>query len=338
MKKMYRFLTLFALLSLLFLPTGAVHAQGSDSGGDGRVIFGSNFTLESGESFNGDLVVFGGNVTVEEDANLNGNLVIFGGTVDSNGKVIGDVVIIGGQVELDEKAHVTGDVVTVGGQLQQAEGAQVDGEIVNNVQPDIEFPNGLIPPTINVPDVPTPVVNVGFNPFWEFGKALGWSIFVALLGALATLFFQDRLGRVSQAVVAQPLMVGGIGLLSVFVAVAMFFTIIPLFALAFAWLFGVIAIGQEIGERFAKSVRQDWTPVITTGVGTFALVFLVSSIQTVGDVAWFVGCVTWIIPALIGLLAIGAVVLTRVGARPIQSPAMTTNTPPTDTGQVPPAS
>ena len=337
MKITIRFLVLFALLALSLVPTGPVYAQGSDSGGEGRVIFGSNFTLENGESFNGDLVVFGGNVTIKEDAELNGNLVVFGGTAESNGKVNGDVVIIGGQVKLDEQAFVAGDVVTVGGQLQRAEGATVEGEVVNNVKPDIEIPNGRIPPIVTLPDVSTPVVNVGFNPFREFGMALGWATVVALLGVLATLFFQDRLGRVSQAVVAQPLMVGGIGLLSVFVAVAMFFTIIPLFALAFAWLFGVIAIGQEIGERFAKSLRQDWTPAITTGAGTFALVFLVSSIQAAGDVAWFVGCVTWIIPALIGLLAIGAVVITRVGAQPIQSPAMTTYTPPTDAGQVPPA-
>ena len=113
MKMIYRFLTLFALLTLFLVPTGAVHAQGPGPDGEGRVIFGSNFTLESGKTFTGDLVVFGGNVTVEEDASLNGNLVIFGGTAKSNGQVNGDVVIIGGQVMLDEKAHVTGDVVTV---------------------------------------------------------------------------------------------------------------------------------------------------------------------------------------------------------------------------------
>jgi len=35
--------------------------------------------------------------------------------------VNGDVVVIGGQVQLEEKAVVGGDVVTVGGQVQQAE-------------------------------------------------------------------------------------------------------------------------------------------------------------------------------------------------------------------------
>src|SRR5512146_3247154 len=127
MKMFYRFLTLFALLALFLMPTGAVHAQGPGPDSAGRVIFGSNFTLVSCDTFIGDLVVFGGNVTVEENADLNGNLVVFGGTAKGNGQVHGDVVIIGGQVSLDAKAHVTGDVVTVGGQLQQAEGATIDG-------------------------------------------------------------------------------------------------------------------------------------------------------------------------------------------------------------------
>jgi hypothetical protein len=51
----------------------------------------------------------------------------------------------------------------------------------------------------------------------------------------------------------------------------------------------------------------------------------------------FMACVTWILPVLVGLLAIGAVVVTRFGARPIQTPALTVYTPPTDSGQAPPA-
>ena len=67
MKKIFKLFTLALLLALILLPTSAVYARGN-SGGllDGRVIFGDNFTLESGDTLNGDLVVFGGNVTVEE--------------------------------------------------------------------------------------------------------------------------------------------------------------------------------------------------------------------------------------------------------------------------------
>ena len=137
---------------------------------------------------------------------------------------------------------------------------------------------GRLPPT---PDFELPnVVNVGFNPFIEFGRVLGSSIFMAILGMLAALFFQDRLDRVSNAIVAQPLMTSSIGLLTIVVMLLVAITIIllpfvvlGLIPLAFAWLFGVISIGREIGDRFARAVRQDWAPVITTGVGHVCIGF-----------------------------------------------------------------
>ena len=59
MKLMHKIFACFLLLGLLVLPAKSVYAQGPDPGSGGRVIFASNFTLESGDTFNGDLVVFG---------------------------------------------------------------------------------------------------------------------------------------------------------------------------------------------------------------------------------------------------------------------------------------
>ena len=346
MKLKFRILALFTFLALSLFPTGTVYAQGPSPDG-GRVIFGNDFTLEGGDTFTGDLVVFGGNVTIEEEAELMGNLIIFGGTALSNGNINGDVVIIGGQVDLDDEAVVSGDVVTIGGQLDRAEGARVEGDIVNNLPPNIEIPNGQLPPDLNIPDQ---VVNVRFNPFLEFGRVLSSAIFMAVLGMLATLFFRDRLDRVSQAVVTQPLTASSIGLLTIVVMflvgitiILLPFVLLGLIPLAFAWLFGIISIGQEVGDRFAKALRQSWEPVVTTGLGTFALVFIIASIQSMNELLPFMACVTWILPALVGLLAIGAVVVTRFGARPVQSTALTVYTPPTDSsapaaGQAPPES
>lgn len=341
MKLMYKILTLFALLTLFLVPTGAVHAQGPDPDGDGRVIFGSNFTLESGESFTGDLVVFGGNVTVEEDASLNGNLVVFGGTAKSNGDVNGDVVIIGGQVSLEEDAHVTGDVVTVGGQLQQADGARIDGDVVNNVEPDIQIPDGTLPPSIPVPDVTPPSVRVGFDPFWSAAGILVRAVAVALLAMLVVMFLQPQLNRVGQAITDQPLMSGGIGLLTVLVApiavviLAVTIILIPIafvgiLLLVFAWLFGMIALGQEVGERFTRSINQTWAPVFTTGFGTFLLML-------VGGALGEIPCVGWLAPAVLGFLGVGGVALTLFGSRPAPVKVIASN-PPTDAGQIPPAS
>jgi hypothetical protein len=346
MKISLKFLSLFVFLALLVLPASAAHAQGIKTDG-GQVIFGSNFTLKSGDEFNGDLVVFGGNVTVQEGADLNGNLVVFGGTVSTNGNVDGDVVVIGGQAKLDDKAMVSGDVVSIGGQVQQADGATVKGEVVNNVSPEIQLPQGSMSPSVNPPgiSIPPAVFNTHFNPFWEAGRVLGSALVVAFLGALAALFFQEQLSRVSQAAVKQPVMTASIGLLTFVVLIIAAITIIllpvvllSLIPLAFAWLFGIISIGQEIGERFARAIRQNWTPVIATGIGTFVLVFIVASIQSLNSLAPFLLCITLIIPILVGFLAVGSVVMTRFGTRPIQGPGMAVYSPPTNSGPMPPAS
>ena len=337
-----RLFSLFVLLALTLMPVTPAYAQGPNPDGDGRVIFGSNFTLESGDTFKGDLVVFGGNVTIEEAAILNGNLIVFGGTIVSHGETQGDVVVVGGQVSLEETARVAGDVVTIGGQLSQAEGAEIEGEVVNNVAPDIIFPDGRIPPQVPdvpgvpaIPDITRPEIRVSYNPFGEFMRVFGSAVLVAFLGVLATLFFQSHLSRVSEAVVTQPLMTTSIGLLTIVVLIVAALTLIllplvglSLIPLAFAWLFGVVSIGQEIGERLAKALGQVWQPVVTTGLGTFVLVFIVASFQSLNHLLPFMACVTWIVPVLVGLLAVGAVVITRFGTRPIQAPALAIYQPP----------
>lgn len=355
MKHNFRKFALLLLMALLALPTHSVYAQGTGPGnGNGRVIIGSNITIESGDTFEGDLVLFGGNVTIEEGAELNGDLVVIGGNIVSDGEMTGDVVVVGGQLKLENPAVVAGDVVLVGGQLNRSEDATIEGEIFNNVAPQIDLPSGAVPPIPPVPDVPRVpdipsaprvpnvpgvpgVVNFEFNPFLEFGRVFGTSLLMAFLGVLAVLFFQQRLDMVSQAVVTQPLMTTSIGLLT-FVALlvtAVTIILLPvavlgLVPLGFAWLFGVIAIGQEIGDRLSKAIQQTWTPVITTGLGTFILMFIVGSIQSLNNFSWVVGCFTWILPVFIGLLAIGAVVITRFGAQPVQSPVMSVYNPPAE--------
>ncbi len=345
MKKIFRLSILLFIFTLLFVPTHAAQAQGPNPDGGGQVIFGSNYTVKSGDTFEGDLVVFGGNVIVEENASLKGDLVVFGGTVTSNGEVSGSIVVVGGQISLEKSARVAKDVVMIGSQLNKDDGAVVKGTIVNNAAPNISVPPARIPPTApEAPSVPPvisfPNVHINYNPFGEFIQVFGFALFVSFLGILATLFFHDHLGRVSQAVVSQPLMTGSIGLLSIAAILLTAITIIgiPLaflgtIVLIFAWLFGVISMGQEIGDRLAKAFRQDWTPIIATGLGTFVLVFVVASFQSVDSLLPFIGCVTWIIPVLVGLVAVGAVVITRFGTQPAPASGLTIYTrPPTNSG------
>lgn len=330
MKTANKFLTLLALLALLILPASPAYAQGTGTDG-GRVIFGSNFTLKSGDTFQGDLVVFGGNVIVEDKADLNGNLVVFGGTISSNGNVSGDVVIIGGQVKLEEKAIVNGDLVTIGGQVDRAEGSEVKGEVVNNVAPQVQLPNGRVPPDIVVPNVPTPSVNVNFNPLMEFFKVFFWAFVMSGFAMLLVLFWQAPIERAGNTIVTQPLMTGAIGLVATLVGVLFALTILPPLMVAFAWLFGVVAMGREVGERFATAINQRWTPVITVGTGTFLL-------MVVGGAVGMIPCLGGIILFLLGLLGVGGAISTWFNLKPALRPSVTVYTPPTDAGEVPPAS
>jgi len=344
MKNKFRYMSLLLLLVLLLLPTSSAYAQGPGNG-NGRVIFGSNFTLENGDTFDGDLVLFGGNVTIEENAVLNGDLVVIGGRVESNGKLGGDVVVVGGQIKLEELAVVAGDVVTIGGQLQQAEGAKIEGDVVNNVAPNIEIPNGRIPPNVQ-----PPTVKVDFNPFWRAAGVFYRALVVAALAMLVAVFLKPQMEFVGEAIVRQPVISGGLGLLTVvggpvmllaavlimiitliLIPVAVLVVFLGGLLIALAWLFGMIALGYEVGERFTSSINQTWAPVFTAGFGTFI-------VMLVGGAIGEIPCVGWVVATLIGLVAIGAVAITRFGTRPVQSPVVSVYTPPTNDGQIPPAS
>jgi hypothetical protein len=92
-----------------------------------------------------------------------------------------------------------------------------------------------------------------------------------------------------------------------------------------AWLFGIVALGQEVGERFTKAINQIWAPVLSTGFGTFLLLL-------VGGFIGLIPCIGWLLPFLVGLVAVGGVVTTWFGTR--TAPGI----PTTSQVQVPPTS
>ena len=181
------------------------------------------------------------------------------------------MVIIGGQVDLEEHAIVSGDLVTIGGQVDRADGAVVKGDVVNNVPPEIDLPSGHIPPEVVVPNVPQPNFDFSFNPFVQFFQVFSWAVIIAAFAMLLMLFWQAPIERAGNTIVSQPLMSGAIGLVAALVGILFALTIVPPIVVAFAWLFGVVAMGREVGERFATAINQRWTPVVTRGNGTLLL-------------------------------------------------------------------
>jgi hypothetical protein len=321
MKNTFKLFTLMLLLALVLLPTSAVYARGMSGGMlDGRVIFGDNFVLESGDTLTGDLVVFGGNVEIEEQAIVEGDMVVIGGNVTLDGTVTGSTVSVGGSTSISETAVINGDLVTVGGSLTRDPGSEVGGEVVTNIPaPDIQIPDVQVPDVTNPPG--TPDVRIEYpNPLGMFFRMFGTAIAVSLLAMLASLFLQPQIERVSQAVIGQPVIAGSIGLLTgvmapfVLVILAITIILIPVVvlaaaALALAWLFGMIALGTEVGERFTRAINQTWAPPLTAGMGTFLMMLVVGGIG-------MIPCVGWMAASLVALLGIGGVVLTLFGTQP----------------------
>lgn len=358
MKTIQKILTTLLFLALLLAPTASASAQGLASGlREGRVVFGNNYLLAAGETLNGDLVVFGGNVTIEEgavvegsmalfggnasvdkDARIEGDVAMFGGNLNLDGKIDGDVAMLGGAAALGKTAVVDGNLSLVGGDVDQAEGAEVMGEIIREADsPTVVIP--ALPGSTNSPDASDPNMNIDFNPFWDFFSSVGQAFGMAIVAVLASLFLQPQMERVSGSILSQPLLAGGFGLLTVVLApislgiLALTLILAPvslvgLFVLALAWMFGLIALGQEVGERLTQAFHLTWNAPLVAGAGTFVLM-LVSKLLT------FVPCVGWMIPALVSLVGLGGVALTILNSR---QPMLSTVPVPARDEPLPPAS
>jgi cytoskeletal protein CcmA (bactofilin family) len=326
MKTILRLVSLLVVGVLLIVP---LQSAGASSGVfEGQVIFGQSFTLKSGDSMNGDLLVFGGSAKIEEGATVNGNVVLFGGNLSVNGTVNGDVAITGGSASLGSKAHISGNLATVAASLVRAEGSLVDGQIYNTATSWIGNGKSGNNPLPTVPGVPAiPSIKLNFDPLVSVLNGFGQSLGLAILAMLLMLFLAPHADRVAHAILAQPLTAGGLGLLTVVVApIAVVLSIVTLImiplapiiviALVAAAVFGWIAIGYEVGQRFTKVIHQNWHPAFSAGLGTFALT-LVAEVLTGIPV---LNCVGWLVPFLLSIAALGAVIMTRFGTQTVTAP------------------
>jgi cytoskeletal protein CcmA (bactofilin family) len=325
MKTVFKLASVLLMAILLFLP---LQSAGATNGSfEGQVIFGQSYTLKSGDSMNGDLLVFGGSATIEKGATVNGSTVLFGGNLTINGTVNGDVAITGGSVSLGSAAHISGNLTTVAASLDRAEGSQVDGQIYNTATSWIGTgENSNIPPLPSVkPPVPIfPVIKIGFQPFLSVLNGIGQSLGIAILAMLLMLFLAPHADRVAHAIMAQPLTAGGLGLLTIIVApIAIVLSVVTLIliplapiiviALVVAAVFGWIAIGYEVGQRFTKAIHQNWHPAFSAGLGTFVLTLAAKLLTGIP----VLNCVGWLVPFLLSMAGLGAVLMTRFGTQTV---------------------
>ena len=87
-------------------------------------------------------------------------------------------------------------------------------------------------------------------------------------------------------------------------------------ALGMALLFGWIAVGYEVGQRFTKAIHQEWHPALSAGLGTFGLTLVAASLANIPVVS----CIGWLVPFLLSIAALGGVLLTRFGTQTVVGP------------------
>lgn len=301
-----------ALLLILLSITPMAYATTPQQGG---VIFGEDFTVESGETIEEDVVALGGDVEVKHGGRVEGDLAALGGEVAIVGEVTGSVVAIGGDVRLAATAVVGGDLIVPFGEIERAQGAVVRGQVLQEFTPDFRRPRFG---TFHFRDVTTWPGIFFFGFLGNLFQTLFTILALLALGILAVVLVPAPMVRVRNALAAYPAQSLGLGFLSLLgaaiVLVLLVFTCIgiPLAiilggGLMLAAAFGWVTVGLFVGERLLTATQaKQRSPVFAVAIGTLLI----------SIIAHFPVCLGFIFTLGIASWGLGAVLLTRFGTRP----------------------
>ena len=147
------------------------------------------------------------------------------------------------------------------------------------------------------------------------------------------LFLEEPTRRVGEAVITQPAVAGGLGFLTVIISPVVILVlmitillipvgIVAIVAIMAALLYGWIALGFEVGERFTKMIDQEWQLPLSAAFGTGLLTIIAGAFD-------LIPCVGWLVSFLITTLALGGVIMSRFGAKSVvpTAPAVRDATP-----------
>lgn len=317
---------LLAVLILAAFPVTALAAPLN------AVVLGNSYTLQSGQTLNDNLFIFGGNVSLMSGSTVTGNVILIGGNIDAAGTINGNMTVLGGTVNLSSTFILKGNLTSGGAVINRDPKAQIYGQIhVNENPPTIVIPGEVQIPNVNIN--PNPILRVlGF-----FLRLFLW----VLVAMILAMFIPNHLARTSQTALNQPLISGGLGLVTVIIVpilailLAITICLIPvslvgILLLIIAWFFGLISLGYEVGKRISSTSKVAWHPALSAGLGTLLLMAVLNGVEAL------IPCVGWIPKILVGLFGLGAVLLTQFGMKEYTP---TPSTPsPGSTESLPPAS
>ncbi len=314
MKKILNYLVFPIILALLVIPSGLAIAQdptptpGMNYSGD-QLVIGNTYRLSSGDTLTGNLAIVGGTATIENGATMTGDTILSGGTFTLSGTLHGDVIAIGGAVTLDDTAVVNGNLVLIGATLKRSPLAVINGEITEQS-----------PSFFNLKDTEKVLSPFKFNndPLTRALSITFESLAMSALAVILGLILPNQLKRVSATITSQPLIAGGVGLLTIVVLpiilvlltvtiILIPVTILTILLFVFTILFGWMAAGHEIGDRIESLFHVDWHPAISAGIGVLLLTLITGF-------ATMIPCAGWLIGGITSLFGLGAVIISRFGS------------------------
>jgi hypothetical protein len=301
-----------------FLVLAAAICAGQSPGFSGFSL-NDSYALGNGAQRDGDQLIMAYTIDLKSESAIDGKATLIGNEASVNTHVAGDLVVIAKRLKLGADAHVAGDLVICVNDLERADGALIDGEIREECE---EGGRASISSLFD-----SGIDNWRGNFLVRLSGLLGSALLFGALAALGVVLVPQPLTRISYAIQHAPLVTGGVGFLTIVIAVGLtafymvsLFLVLPVVLfpfVLFGWLviglfglLGWVALAEPFGRTLLKRFgANDQPPLITAVVGAIVLALLLR----VWSLLWIVSWVGLLAIVILGSMGVGAVVLTRVG-------------------------
>lgn len=289
-----------------------------------KAVFGEDEDKRFFREKGGDIVQVGTKIVVEKDELVNGDVVSIFSNIVVEGKVMGDVAAIFGNVELGPSAIVNGEVVSILGSVSREDGAVVRGEtaVIGGHYPH----RGLVFP---------------MGPFGEGIFGAGFKIVIFIISVLLILmvlyFISERMTKAAAYVDQSFLKSFGVGLLVLFagtilvvvlsiilaitivgipVAVLLVLSFVALFALGY--FVAALALGRFVGKKLNMESESVYLHGII-GLFLLSILGIVASFMIVNPWMGPIRVILVVFATLIKFVAVvvgvGAFIVSRGGSR-----------------------
>jgi hypothetical protein len=242
------------------------------------------------------------------DGEATSQVVVLNGQARIRGRIAGDLIVLGGDAELGEKAAIEGDLYVLGGSIAMASGAQVEGR-------SVAYPEAS---DLWIALIEGPTLGTEANPRVVIGAKLALIAFWAFLTLLLFGVARRELLATSESIARQPFRNFFLGLTGVaaMVLTALFFSAfsgallgVPLLVLVVVValvlrFWGMVALFHALGTLLTKRFAGKTIPIqaATWGLLALGLVKLVP----------YLGLWIWSLATFIG---VGAALESRLGRR-----------------------